>query len=73
MNSGQLFTIGTCFTIWSVQVLPSREAIDEVERIARSFWGEHPDQYIAIHCAYGEVLVWDWHRADRFHALVWVM
>lgn len=38
----------------ALQVLPSREAIDEVERIAGSFWGEHPDQYIAIHCAYGE-------------------
>ena len=40
--------------LMSVQVLPSREAIDEVERIARSFWSEQPDQYIAIHCAYGE-------------------
>ncbi|KAI7835650.1 hypothetical protein COHA_010442 [Chlorella ohadii] len=35
------------------KVLPSREAIDEVERIARSFWSEQPNQYIAIHCAYG--------------------
>jgi hypothetical protein len=36
------------------KVLPSREAINEVQRIATSFWNDHPDQYIAIHCAYGE-------------------
>ena len=36
------------------KVLPAREAIDEVQRIAQSFWAEHPDLYIAIHCAYGQ-------------------
>ncbi|KAL4422635.1 hypothetical protein ABPG75_008832 [Micractinium tetrahymenae] len=35
------------------KVLPSREAINEVERIAKSFWAEHPSRFIAIHCAYG--------------------
>ena len=35
------------------KVLPSREAINEVERIAKSFWREHPEKFIAIHCAYG--------------------
>ena len=37
-----------------VQVLPPLEAINEVEHIARSYWADHPDRYIAIHCAYGE-------------------
>lgn len=31
------------------KVLPSREAINEVERIAKSFWAEHPSLFIAIH------------------------
>ncbi|KAL4852861.1 mRNA-capping enzyme [Chlorella vulgaris] len=35
------------------KVLPTREAIAEVERIANSFWAQHPEQHIAIHCAYG--------------------
>jgi len=35
------------------KVLPSREAINEVERIAKSFWGEHPNKFIGVHCAYG--------------------
>eukprot|EP00887_Chlorella_sp_A99_P000324 scaffold13.g324.t1 len=34
-------------------VLPPPEAINEVEEIARSYWSDHPDKYIAIHCAYG--------------------
>jgi alpha-glucan,water dikinase len=39
------------------KVLPSQQAIDAVERIARSFWAQHPDHYIAIHCAYGALLL----------------
>eukprot|EP00889_Picochlorum_renovo_P003138 jgi/Picre1/30168/NNA_005537.t1 len=35
------------------KVLPSKDAVDEVECVAKEFWSRHPDQYIAIHCAYG--------------------
>ena len=35
------------------QELPSREAVREVIAVADAFWGAHPDEYIAIHCAYG--------------------
>lgn len=35
------------------KVLPSKDAVDEVERVAKEFWSRHPDQHIAIHCAYG--------------------
>ncbi len=35
------------------QELPSREAVREVIAVADAFWAAHPDEYIAIHCAYG--------------------
>eukprot|EP00884_Botryococcus_braunii_P013253 jgi/Botrbrau1/21929/Bobra.0249s0053.2 len=35
------------------KVFPSEEAINEVKKIATDFWARHPDQYIAIHCAFG--------------------
>lgn len=35
------------------KVLPPKSAIDQVERVAREFWSRKPDDYIAIHCAYG--------------------
>lgn len=35
------------------KVLPSKDAVDQVERVAKEFWSRHPDQHIAIHCAYG--------------------
>ena len=35
------------------KVLPPKEAIDEVERVAQRYWELHPDRHIAIHCAYG--------------------
>lgn len=34
--------------------VPSREKILEVTKVAERFWAEHPDQYIAVHCAYGK-------------------
>ena len=37
----------------SAQELPSREAVREVIAVADAFWAAHPDDYIAIHCAYG--------------------
>ena len=36
-----------------VQELPSREAVREVIDVADAFWADHPDEFIAIHCAYG--------------------
>ena len=33
---------------------PPLESVQEVGRIATEFWDKHPDEYIAIHCAYGE-------------------
>lgn len=39
--------------------VPARENILEVIKVAEGFWTEHPDQYIAVHCAYGKG-VWDW-------------
>lgn len=35
------------------KVLPPKGSIDQVERVAREFWSRKPDDYIAIHCAYG--------------------
>lgn len=35
------------------KVLPPKSSIDHVERVAREFWSRKPDDYIAIHCAYG--------------------
>ena len=35
------------------KIIPPREQIDEVVRVATRFWAAHPDMYIAIHCAYG--------------------
>ncbi len=35
------------------QMLPSQETVAEVIAAADQFWKEHPDAYIAIHCAYG--------------------
>jgi protein-tyrosine phosphatase len=35
------------------KVLPPKSAVDQVERVAREFWSRKPDDYIAIHCAYG--------------------
>jgi predicted protein tyrosine phosphatase len=35
------------------KVFPEPEHVAEVIDIAEAFWKEHPDQHIAIHCAYG--------------------
>lgn len=35
------------------KVIPPKEAVDQVETIAREYWSRHPDRYIATHCAYG--------------------
>ena len=35
------------------KVLPPIEAIDDVQRVAQDFWTRKPDDFIAIHCAYG--------------------
>ena len=37
----------------AVQMLPSQKTVDEVIREAQAFWQTKPDEYIAIHCAYG--------------------
>lgn len=36
--------------------LPPLEFVREVARAASGFWAQHPDQYIAVHCAYGGCL-----------------
>lgn len=36
-----------------VQMLPSRETVQEVIREAQAFWQQHPDEFVAIHCSYG--------------------
>lgn len=33
--------------------LPPLEFVREVGAAANAFWAQHPEQYIAIHCAYG--------------------
>jgi hypothetical protein len=33
--------------------LPPPEFVDAVVAVARAFWAQHPDEYIAVHCAYG--------------------
>ena len=35
------------------QMLPSRETVRQVIQAAKAFWAQHPDDHIAIHCAYG--------------------
>ena len=35
------------------KVYPPRASIAEVIDIASRFWADHPEEYIAIHCAYG--------------------
>lgn len=36
------------------KAFPGRGSITQVIKTARSYWRQHPDKYIAIHCAYGE-------------------
>ncbi|GLC33354.1 hypothetical protein PLESTB_000342300 [Pleodorina starrii] len=33
--------------------LPPPEFVDAVVAVANRFWAKHPDEYIAVHCAYG--------------------
>ena len=47
------------FDIWPLcgrdeQLLPSRETVADVIAIASEFWKRHPQDHIAIHCAYGQ-------------------
>lgn len=35
------------------KTLPTQEDINKVIAIADKFWSDHPEEYIAIHCAYG--------------------
>jgi len=35
------------------KVLPSVDAICKVQEVSQEFWSRKPDEYIAIHCAYG--------------------
>ncbi|KAL6767935.1 hypothetical protein ACKKBF_B37160 [Auxenochlorella protothecoides x Auxenochlorella symbiontica] len=35
------------------KVIPPRAAVDAVAAAAAAFWAERPDDYVAIHCAYG--------------------
>lgn len=37
------------------KVYPPRASIAEVIDIASRFWADHPEEYISIHCAYGEL------------------
>ena len=34
-------------------MFPGKASIIQVIKTARTFWDRHPNQYIAIHCAYG--------------------
>jgi len=36
------------------KMFPAKASIMQVIKTARTFWDKHPNQYIAIHCAYGE-------------------
>ncbi len=40
------------------KVFPLAEQVKQVIDIAERFWEQHPDEYIAIHCAYGELSGW---------------
>ena len=40
------------------KVFPLAEQVEQVIDIAERFWEQHPDDYIAIHCAYGELSGW---------------
>jgi hypothetical protein len=37
--------------------LPSLDNVREVAACANAFWAQHPQQHVAIHCAYG---AWVW-------------
>lgn len=43
----------TCHVGLESKRLPSGEDVAKVIQCAAQFWQEHPDSYIAIHCAYG--------------------
>ena len=38
------------------KMFPGKASIMQVIKTARTFWDRHPNQYIAIHCAYGGLL-----------------
>lgn len=38
------------------KMFPGKASIMQVMKTARTFWDRHPNQYIAIHCAYGRLL-----------------
>ncbi len=38
------------------KMFPGKASIMQVIKTARTFWDRHPNQYIAIHCAYGRRL-----------------
>jgi hypothetical protein len=46
----------TCHVPLESKSLPSDEDVATVIRHAAKFWKEHPDGYIAIHCAYGATI-----------------
>ncbi|KAK9817058.1 hypothetical protein WJX72_008938 [[Myrmecia] bisecta] len=35
------------------KMFPEHKSIVKVVEIAQAFWAKHPDEYVAIHCAYG--------------------
>ena len=43
-----------CFLQLVAKAFPGRGSITQVIKTARSYWRQHPNNYIAIHCAYGE-------------------
>ena len=45
-----------CWLQLVAKAFPHQAAIDRVIELANTFWREHPDQHIAIHCAYGALL-----------------
>lgn len=49
MYSGHSFT-----SLPILSQLPPLEFVRAVADAANAYWAEHPDDYIAIHCAYGE-------------------
>ena len=38
------------------KILPRQQDMNKVIAVADKFWSEHPEEYIGIHCAYGETL-----------------
>jgi hypothetical protein len=45
------------------KAFPGKASINQVIKTARSYWRAHPQNYIAIHCAYGAPQLQEPHAA----------